>query len=290
MSGDAFRFDPRALARSFDRVGIQPAAAGAGPARIAGELLERLQFFKLEPRVIVDLGCGAGAASVQLRRRYPLAQVLAVDSAFAMARAARRSQRFWRRFDCLCADARALPLAAHSVDLVYSNLMLQWCDAPATLFAQVQQVLRPGGLMLFSTLGPETLRELRAAWASADQASHVSAFADMPRLAAAMSHAGLSEPVMDREILHTHYPDVRALMNELRGYGARHAADDRRRTLTGRTRLHQMIKAYESQRTDAGIPASWEVIYGAGFAGSAPAAAGEFAVPLGAIRARGHSR
>lgn len=293
MSEDTFRFDPRALARSFDRVGAQPPANDAGPARIANELLERLQFFKLEPRVIVDLGCGLGAASTQLRRRYPRAQLLAVDSAFAMARAARRSQRFWRRFDCLCADACALPLAAHSVDLVYSNLMLQWCDAPATLFAQVQQVLRPGGLLLFSTLGPETLLELRTAWASADQASHVSAFADMSQLAAAMSHAGLSEPVMDREILQTHYPDVRALMNELRGLGARHAAADRRRTLTGRTRLHNMIRTYESQRTDAGIPARWEVIYGAGFAGSAPAAiagGAEFAVPLGAIRARGHSR
>ena len=143
-----------------------------------------------------------------------------------MARAARRRQRFWRRYDCVCADGRALPLAAQSVDLVFSNLMLPWCDDPEALFAQVQRVLRPGGLMLFSTCGPDTLNELRSAWASADAASHVSAFADMPQLGAAMSHAGLSEPVMDRELRLTHYPDVRTLMNELRTH--RRAARRRR--------------------------------------------------------------
>jgi malonyl-CoA O-methyltransferase len=289
VSSDPFRLYRRAVERSFDRASHQRAAAGAWSAKIANELLERLQFFSLEPRVIIDLGCGVGAPAAQLRRRYPRARVVAVDSVFAMAREARRRQRFWRRFDCVCADGRALPLAAQSVDLVYSNLMLQWCDAPEALFAQVQRVLRPGGLMLFSTLGPDTLHELRSAWASADHASHVSAFADMPQLAAAMSAAGLSEPVMDREIQQTHYPHVRALMNELRTLGARHAGADRRRTLTGRTRLQNMIDAYEAARSSSGIPASWEIIYGAGFAGIARSdgtGGGEFAVPLHAVRSR----
>lgn len=291
MSAKPFRLDRRAVERSFNRASSQPATSEQWPAKIADELLERLQFFRLEPRVIVDLGCGAGLAAAQLRRRYPRARVLAVDSAFMMARAAQRRQRFWRRYDCVCADGRALPLAAQSVDLVFSNLMLPWCDDPEALFAQVQRVLRPGGLMLFSTCGPDTLNELRSAWASADAASHVSAFADMPQLGAAMSHAGLSEPVMDRELRLTHYPDVRTLMNELRTRGVRHAAADRRRTLTGRARLHHMIDAYESMRTDSGIPVSWEFIYGAGFAGTAKAdaagAGGEFAVPVGAIGTRG---
>ena len=133
------------------------------------------------------------------------------------------------------------------------------------------------------------------AWAQADAASHVSAFADMTHLASAMSHSGLSEPVIDRELELSHYPDVRALMNELRALGATHASEDRRRTLTGRHRLKAMLNAYEQLRTGDGIPASWEIIYGAGFAGvsrsdrATPLAGGEFALPVSAIRPRGKS-
>jgi malonyl-CoA O-methyltransferase len=294
MSGtEPFRLDRRAVRRWFDRASGHDLPAAHLQARVGTELLQRLAFFHLEPRVILDLGCGTGTAATQLRRRFPRARVLGIDSAYLMAREARRRQRFWRRFECVCADAHALPLATHSVDLLFSNLMLQWCDDPGALFAEAQRVLRPGGLMLFSTLGPDTLHEMRAAWAHADAASHVSAFADMTQLAAAMSHSGLSEPVMDRELQLAHYPDARALMNELRTLGARHAAADRRRTLTGPGRLQAMLKAYESMRTGSGIPASWEIIYGAGFAGTArsdPAggqSGGEFVVPLSAVRPRG---
>lgn len=289
-----FRLDQRAVAHSFNRASHGYRNAAHLQDRIGGELLERLQFFSLEPRVILDLGCAAGTAAVQLRRRFPRARVIAMDLAYLMTREARRRQRFWRRFECVCADGRALPLAARSVDLVFSNLMLHWSDDPAAVFAEAQRVLQPGGLMLFSTFGPDTLHELRAAWARADTASHVSAFADMPQLAAAMSDSGLSEPVMDRELQLAHYPDASALMNELRTLGARHAGVDRRRTLTGRGRLQAMLNAYEQARTGAGIPASWEIIYGAGFAGAphtdrAAIVRGEFAVPISAIRSPGKS-
>ena len=291
MTGtEPFRLDRRAVARSFDRASARYGVAGHRQSRIGAELLERLQFFRLEPRVILDLGCAAGAGAAQLRRRFPRARVIALDLAYLMARQARRRQRFWRRFECVCADGRALPLAAQSVDLVFSNLMLHWSDDPLAVFAETQRVLRPGGLMLFSTLGPDTLHELRAAWARADTLSHTSAFADMTQLASAMSHAGLSEPVMDRELTLSHHGDVRALMQELRALGATHAAVNRRRTLTGRNRLQAMIKAYEQLRTGEGIPASWEIIYGAGFAGVRPAERAlppgdqEFAVPVSTLR------
>ncbi len=296
MSGTApFRLDRRAVARSFDRASEHYKQAPPLQARVAAELLERLQFFPLEPRVILDLGCAVGGGAAQLRRRFPRARVLAMDLAYLMTRQARRRQRLWRRFACVCADARALPLAGESVDLVFSNLMLHWSDDPAAVFAEARRVLRPGGLMLFSTLGPDTLQELRSAWDRADAASHVSAFADMTHLASAMSHSGLSEPVIDRELELSHYADVRALMNELRLLGATHAAADRRRTLTGRHRLQAMLDSYEQWRTGDGIPASWEIIYGAGFAGAPrsdramPLSGGEFALPVSAIRSRGKS-
>ena len=291
--GTHFRLDRRAVERSFNRASGRCATLARLQAKVGSELLERLQFFRLEPRAIIDLGCGFGGAATLLRRRFPRARVIAIDAAFHMAREARRRQRFWRRFDCVCADGCALPVGDQTIDLVLSNLMLQWYDDPAALFAQVQRALRPGGLMLFSTFGTDTLHELRGAWASADTASHVSAFADMPLLGAAMSHAGLSEPVMDRELQLVHYSDVQALMNELRMVGARDDGADRRRSLTGRARMQSMVKHYESMRTGSGIPVSWEIIYGAGFAGSKrPDAAdsggggGEFAVPLGSIRSR----
>lgn len=295
VRSDALRFqiDRRAVRRSFSRASEQYAAAARRQAEVNRELLERLQFFPLEPRVIVDLGCGTGQGAAALRARFSRAQVIGIDMAFGMVQTARRRQRFWRRYACVCADGAALPLKSQSVDLVFSSLMLQWCDDLPALFAQIQQVLRPGGLLLFSTFGPDTLHELRAAWASADTASHLSAFADMPQIGAALSSAGLTEPVMDRELQRSHYPDARALMQELRAIGARHAAADRRRSLMGRSRLQAMLAAYESLRSDAGLPASWEIIYGAAFAGQtrpggfgAPGEPGETLVPLQAIRRR----
>jgi len=149
------------------------------------ELLERLQYFKLDPRVIIDLGCGAGADAAALRRRFPRARVVAVDRDLAKTQQARRGQRFWRRFDCVCADARALPFAVQSADLVFSNLLLPHCEEPLPLFAEVQRTLRSTGLLLFATLGPGTEPQLP----------------DMPRLGAALGAAGLAEPVMDREVV-----------------------------------------------------------------------------------------
>jgi malonyl-CoA O-methyltransferase len=289
----SFRVDRRAMARAFGRASAHYDAAARLQGEVRSELLSRLQYFALQPRVIVDLGCGTARGAASLRQRFRHARVLAIDISPAMLRAARRQAWPWRRPLCLCADALALPLAARSVDLVYSNLMLQWCDDPAQAFAEVRRVLRPGGLLLFSTFGADTLQELRDAWAQADAAPHVSAFADMPLLAAALQHAGLCEPVMDRDLRLHHYPDANALMAELRAIGAGNAAADRRRALTGRQRWTRMRASYERHRSAAGLPATWEVIYGAAFA-PAPAAhelasraaGGEWQVPVSAIRRR----
>jgi malonyl-CoA O-methyltransferase len=190
----------------------------------------------------------------------------------------------------VCADAYALPLAARSVDLVYSSLMLQWCDRPDMVFREVARVLKSAGVFVFASFGPDTLHELRLAWESVDHGVHVSQFPDMPQLGAALMNAGLLEPVMDVERHRLQYPDVHALMRELQRIGARNAASDRSRGLTGRARLQRMIAAYETRRTVAGVPATFEVIFGAAFGAAAQTSGaadsslpGEYVVPLTAL-------
>ncbi len=295
-----FALDRHALARSFDRAGAGYDAAAQLQQRVRAELLERLQFFALEPHTILDLGAGTCRGALELRRRYARARIIALDIAPGMLKAAPRAAwpRPWprRRFERVCADAYALPLASHSVDLVFSNLMLQWCDRPGLVFRELARVLKPGAVMVFSSFGPDTLKELRLAWESIDDAMHVSQFPDMPQLGDALMKAGLAEPVMDVEPQRLLYPDVYALMRELKRIGARNAASGRPRALTGRGRLQRMIAAYETQRTEAGLPATFEVIFGAAFGAAAarsepsmdghgdPAAATGYSVPLAAIR------
>jgi malonyl-CoA O-methyltransferase len=300
----SFSLDRRALARSFDRAGAGYDAAAQLQRRVRGELLERLRYFALEPQSILDLGAGTCQGSLALRRRFPRARVIALDIAPGMLKASPRprwpwrrwpwARRPWPRFERVCGDACALPLASRSVELIYSNLMLQWCDRPEAVFRELSRVLKPGGLLVFSSFGPDTLQELRLAWQSADHDVHVSEFPDMPQLGEAMMSAGFIEPVMDVERHRLLYPDTFALMRELQRIGARNASNARSRALTGRARLQRMVEAYELRRTASGLPATFEVIFGAAFGAAPPASGradssvpGEFAVPLTALgRAR----
>ena len=292
----AFELDRRALLRSFSRAAPHYDAAAQLQQRVRAELLDRMQYFTLEPRRILDLGAGTCQGARQLQRRFPRALVLAIDFAEGMLRRMPHGHWPWRaaRIARIGADASALPLAEHSVELVFCNLMLQWCDRPERVFREIARVLRPGGLLLFSSFGLQTLHELRSAWAAADlRDTHVSQFADMPQLAEALMHAGLAEPVMDLEQYRLYYPDARSLMRELKRIGARNALRDRTRGLTGRVRMQAMLSAYEALRAPQGLPATYEVIFGAAFGAQdatrrhghrgdeKPA---EYAVPLSSLR------
>jgi malonyl-CoA O-methyltransferase len=292
----AFELDRRALLRSFSRAAPHYDAAAQLQQRVRAELLDRLQYFTLAPRRILDLGAGTCQGARQLQRRFRGAQVLAIDFAEGMLQRMPHARWPWRAAAIarICGDAYALPLAEHSVELVFCNLMLQWCDRPERVFQQIARVLRPGGLFLFSSFGVETLHELRSAWAAADaRDTHVSRFADMPELAAALMHAGLAEPVMDQEQYRLYYPDARALMGELKRLGARNALRDRTRGLTGRARMQAMLSAYEALRAPQGLPATYEVIFGAAFgaqdatrrrAHGGDERPAEYALPLSSLR------
>jgi len=288
MNTPDFRVDRRALARAFGRAGRGYDAAASLQARVREELLARLDYFRLEPQLVLDLGCGTARGAQALRRRYRKARVVGVDLAPGMLQAARQRLWPWQRLPLVCADVAALPFASGSVDLVYSNLMLQWCDDLPGAFAEIRRVLRPGGLLLFSSFGSATLQELREAWAHADSAVHVSLFTDMPGLGQALSLAGFIEPVLDRELLREHHATVRSLLDSLRAIGAGNALADRRRSLTGAGRVRAMQVAYESQREPGGLPATWELLHGAAFAGATNRhevdPPGEYRVPVGTIK------
>ena len=231
------------------------------------ELLQRLQFFDLEPQCVLDLGAATCEGTLELARRFRGAHAVAID--LAPQRLARAPRSLWRRrFERVCADAYALPLADSCCDLIFSSLLLPWCERLEGLFSELRRVLRSGGLLLFSSFGPGTLQELRSAWASVDGEPHVNEFADLPQIAAALVRSGFVEPVIDVEQLRRHYPSVQALKRELKPLGVRKSARTRPRGLGGKARASAMLAAYEPLREAAGLPVTWELIYGAAFAGS----------------------
>ena len=256
-----FGIDRHAVARAFDRASRSYDAAAALQDRVRKELLTRLEELEVEPRAVLDLGAGTGHGTRALKRRYPKAVVVAVDIAPGMLEQARQQSRWLRRFERVRADAYALPFAGATFDLVFSNLMIQWCDDLDAVFAEIARVLKPGGLLLFSTFGPGTLAELREAWAESDASNHVNHFFDPHALGSALLHARLSEPVLDVDRIVANYPDVMTLMRELKAIGAHNVTQGRARGLTGRDRLAAMTRAYETRRRDGKIPATWEIIH-----------------------------
>jgi malonyl-CoA O-methyltransferase len=229
---------------------------------IAGRMLDRLDYIRLEPRTILDAGAGTGEATAALLKRYPKARVIALDFALPMLHEARKRGRFMRRPATVCADLEQLPLATASVDLVYSNAALQWCTDLEGTLRDLRRVLKPGGLLMFSTFGPDTLRELRQAWSEVDHTPHVSPFLDMHDIGDMLMKSRFAEPVMDAEYITMTYRNARELMRDIKGIGAHNAMEGRHRGLTGKQRMERFIQAYEQFRSNGRLPSTWEVVYG----------------------------
>jgi len=246
--------------RSFDRAGASYDAAAVLQTVARESLLRRLDLANMVPEVILDAGAGTGHASEALQRRFPESQVIALDSAFGMLRAADRRGSV-RGFHLLCADAEHLPLVAGSVDLIVSNLMLQWCN-PDAVFTEFRRVLAPHGRVGFTTLGPGTLHELRAAWAAVDSNSHVNRFIAMHDLLAALARAGLESPLLDIERHTVTYTKVYELAMDLKAIGAQSITAGRSKGLTGPRKFAAMEAAYEAFRCSGRLPATYEVIFG----------------------------
>jgi malonyl-CoA O-methyltransferase len=254
--------NPRTVRLAFDRVASLYDGHAALEQEVASRLLDRLEFHRLTPQRIVDLGCGTGQASAGLKNRFRKAEVIGLDSSQAMLVQLRRRSRVLRRLRAVCADMSALPLADQSSELLFSNLALQWCPDPASLFAEFRRVLTPGGMLLFSSFGPGSLRELRAAWVAADGIAQTMEFVDILQVGDALMAAGFQEPVMDAERITVSYPDIDSLLRELKATGTSGF-------LQGQSSLAEakgdLEKAYEPFRKEGRYPVTYEIIYGTAF-------------------------
>jgi malonyl-CoA O-methyltransferase len=259
--------EKRRVRRSFERAARRYDAAAFLQREIGTRLLAHLDPVRIAPARIVDLGSGTGLFFAPLARRYPQADLVAIDLAFDMLAVAAERLPWWKRAlgarapGLVCADAERLPLAGASCELAFSNLTLQWCR-PEAVFAEVARVLATGGLFLFSTFGPDTLKELRAAFAAVDGDAHVNTFVDMHDLGDGLVAAGFADPVMEMETLTLEYASVEAVARDLKAIGAHNALPNRPRGLSGRRRWARMVERYEAMRRDGALPATFEVLYG----------------------------
>jgi len=276
---DPREVDARAVRRAFGRAASRYDEVAVLQREIGARMQSRLDYVKLEPAAILDAGCGTGAALGELQARYPGARIVALDLALPMLEVARARARTgrsaYRRLlgpllgrrgapapAFVCADIASLPFAGVAFDLVWSNLALQWVNDLPRAFAETRRVMRVGGLLSFTTFGPDTLKELATAFRRVDGYTHVSRFVDMHDLGDMLVHAGFADPVMDMEYVTVTYESPRALLAELRALGATNATRGRPRGLTGRGRIARLEATLEAMRREGRIPATFEVIYG----------------------------
>lgn len=254
--------DRQALRRAFDRAASSYDEFAVLQREVADRLIERLDYIRCDPRLILDLGAGTGYCTRALAKRYKKARVLGFDLAASMLQQARKQSGWFHREHYAVADAEQLPLADNSVDMVFSSLTFQWCDMAHT-FAECRRVLKPGGLLMFTSFGPTTLQELREAWMQVDASVHVHDFQDLRIVGDALVAARLALPVMDTETLTLTYSTVVEVLHDLKMIGATNASASRQRGLLGRERYSRFLQAYEVFRqADKRYPASYEIVYG----------------------------
>lgn len=275
------------LRRRFDRAAASFDAADFVHRTVCDGLLARLEPMQVEARLVIDLGSATGAALPTLAARFRGSRVVAVDQSAAMLGRLQRRRRRFRPFPAVRADACRLPFADRSVDVIFANLLLPWIDDPARFFGEAARVLRDGGLLAFSTLGPDSLLGLRRAWQAVDAGPHVHRFLDMHDIGDAAVRSGLRDPVLDVDRLTVTYGSPADLFRDLTAAGARNSLEGRRRSLTGTRPFAAMTSALEAARSGGLIGIDLELVFGHCWGAGRVASGGEFRVDADRIPRRG---
>lgn len=253
------------IQRHFDAKAIRYESSAILQRNVCEELLSRLDLTSLNPAVILDAGCGTGWGTQGLLKKYKKAKVISLDLSPEMLKQTRTKGGWLRKPALICADAEEIPLQDESVDLIFSNFMLQWCDYKK-VFAEFKRILKPEGLLMFTTFGPDTLKELKQSWAQVDDHAHVNDFTDMHDLGDELVNTGLAEPVMDMDLMALTYEDVMSVMSDLKAIGANTTLKNQKKPaeqgLVTPSKLKRVIQHYENYRSEGVVPASYEVIYG----------------------------
>ncbi len=263
-----YEIDKRQLRRAFSHAATAYDESAVLQREVCTRMLERLDYIKLQPARLLDAGSGTGWGGRQLAEKYPAAQLISLDIAIGMLQAAQSRAAWWKKLFGgaqqwqVCGDLEALPLAANSVEMVWSNLAVQWCnDLPAT-FVELNRVLKVEGMLMFSTFGPDTLKELRQAFNGVDEYNHLNRFADMHDMGDMLMQAGFAEPVMDMEYITLTYDNVRSVLQDLKAIGANNATAGRGQGLMGKNAWARLLENYEKLRNNGKLPATYEVVYG----------------------------
>ena len=227
------------------------------------ELLGRLQYLKINPRYILDLGCGTGVFSEQLKKLYPRAQVIGFDLALSMLQEAKAKQGWLKKWGLVNGDMNIMPFATGLFDLVFANQVIHWSSSLPMLMRELNRVMHVNSCLMFTTLGPDTFLELRQAWASVDSHAHTNVFSDMHDVGDVLLAERFIDPVMDMEMLNVHYSNLSQLIHALKAQGVRNINTGRNPGLTGRQAWRDFEAAYAMLRTAEGhFPLSYEVVYG----------------------------
>ncbi len=282
-----FELDKRRVRQSFDRAAQTYDKTAVLQKQIADEMVSRLDIIKIQPTMIIDVGCGTGYALSRLQQLYPRAAVLGLDIAPAMLRQARRRRRWFRSQPLIAGDAERCPVQDRSIDMIFCNVTLQWCDLDVVL-AEFSRVLKPEGLLMFSTFGPDTLKEIRHAWRQVDDGIHVHSFIDMHDIGDALTRNLFGAPVVDVDYATLTYANLNDLTMDLKLIGSNNAAAQRSKGLVGKTRFDRFRRAMESHKDTQGrLQCSYEIIYGHAWAPTHRASRdrdGVISVPVTEIR------
>ncbi len=249
------------ICNAFNEHAFHYEQAAKVQSEIGNRLFQRLDYLKINPRFILDLGCGPGIFTILLKKKYPKAVILGIDIAYKMLLQAKQKQTFWRKWFLVNADMATLPFMDGLFDLVFANQVIHW-GTLTSLMRELNRVMSPNGCFMFSTLGPDTFKELKQAWSSVDKYAHINSFMDMHDIGDCLLRERFLDPVVDMEYLTVHYRNLKELISSLKAQGVRNINPDRNQGLTAKGHWRDFARNYESFLIKDKYPLTYEVVYG----------------------------